>query len=497
MNLTAATVSYAQQSLWLQAELSPGNPAFHVPVALRLHGQIDAPALAQALNEIVRRHEALRTTFAVQDGELLQIIHEQMDVPFSEQPVSGTDTLEAAIREAICDPFDLVKGPLLRGRLFRLAENEAVLVVTIHHLVTDGWSMGIMIRDFSAYYLTITRGDPLMLDELEIQYADFAEWQREQVDGQWDAQLDYWKRRLQGPLAVTALPSDFSALQGGSEAGASEHLRLPQALLAQIKHLAEHQGATLFMVLLAAFKVLAYRYNHQPDVIVGSPIANRNRPEIENLIGFFVNTQVLRTDLSGNPSFAELLGRVRETTLGAWECQDVPFEWLVNTLRPERNLGQTPFFQIMFALQNANSSVLELPGLSIERLDVSTEAAKFALTWMAEETQDGLTLHIEYKTGLFLPETIKRLARHYQNLLAAIVENPACEIDCLELLSPEERHRLLTDWPGGAETFPVELALDGWFRRQAARTPQRTAVSYLGETLSYVELDRRTDRPVG
>ena len=494
MNLTAATVSYAQQSLWLQAELSPGNPAFHVPVALRLRGHIDAPALAQAMNEIVRRHEALRTTFAVQGGELLQIIHEQIDVPFSEQPVPGADTLDAAIRETIREPFDLVNGPLLRGRLFRLAEDEAVLVVTMHHLVTDGWSMGVMIRDFGAYYRAITQGEPLTLDDLEIQYADFAEWQREQVEGQWSAQLDYWKRRLQGPLSLTALPVDFSGLPGGPETGASEHWRVPHALLAQVKRVAEQQGATLFMVLLAAFKVLVYRYNHQPDVIIGSPIANRNQPEIENLIGYFVNTQVLRTDLSGNPSFAELLGRVRETTLGAWECQDVPFEWLVNTLRPERNLGQTPFFQIMFALQNANSGVLELPGLSIERLDVSTEAAKFDLTWMAEETQDGLALHIEYRTSLFLPETIQQLARHYQHLLAAIVENPACEIDRLELLSADERHRLLAEWPGGSASFSADLTLDGWFRRQAAKTPHRAAVSFLGETLTYAELDRRSDR---
>jgi len=494
VNFTAATVSYAQQSLWLQAELEPGNPAYHVPVALRLRGDIDTAALTGALNALTQRHEVLRTTFAVQEGELLQVIHPQMRIPFKEEAIHSEQALAGAIRRAIHQPFDLAKGPLLRAALFRRKNDEAVLLVTIHHLVTDGWSMGVMIRDFAAYYRAFTGGGHVPLAELEIQYADFAEWQREQVEQLWGGQLQYWKERLQGPLPKTALPADFPGAKPGDGSGATEYFLPPPVLLGQLKRLGEREGATLFMTLLAAFKVLIYRYTHQADVIVGSPVAGRNRAEIENLIGFFVNTQVLRTDLSGNPAFTEVLQRVRETTLGAWECQDLPFELLVNTLRPERGLGQTPFFQIMFALQNASSETLELPGLAIERMDVAAEAAKFDLTLIAEETPAGLALRLEYKTGLFEHDTILRLGNHYQNLLRSVVENPGCPIDQLPWLSAAERRQLLEDWRGGGRAFPVEETLDAWFGRVAAQAPGRAAASFGGEHLSYAELDARSNR---
>jgi len=494
MQVAAAPVSFAQQGLWYQAELEPGNPAYHVPIALRLRGAIDPAALMAALDAIAARHEILRTTFALDGAELIQVIHPGVRLPFREESIGdGEEELARRIHEEIHEPFDLLRGPLLRSVLFRRSSADDVLLMTLHHLVTDGWSLGIMVKELAAFYRSSTGSDAEPLPELAIQYADFAEWQREQAGGAWAGQLAYWKERLRPPMAYAELPTDFPRPVRRSFQGATETFRIPLGTLDQLRQLSMQTGSTLFMTLLAAFKVLLYRHTNVTDVVVGSPVAGRNGSEIEDLVGFFVNTQVLRTTLAGNPSFIEVLARVRETALGAWENQDVPFEMLTSVLQPERKREPSPFFQVMFALQNAPRGTLVLPGVSIEPMDVVTDTAKFALTVINEEVPDGLEVRMEYSTALFTRQTIRRVAGRYERLLEAICAEPLCSIDQIPML-PEAERALLEQWAGGGPVFDVPDGLHRWFEAQAGRTPDNVAVRCEERDLNYRELDERSNR---
>ncbi|MEO8035685.1 MAG: amino acid adenylation domain-containing protein, partial [Acidobacteriota bacterium] len=487
--VAAAPVSFAQQGLWYQAELEPGNPAYHVPVVLSLRGAIDRRALVAALEAIVARHEILRTTFAHDGSELLQVIHPRMSLPFRDELLEGgEEQLRAEIREEIHKPFDLVHGPLMRCVLFqRTPHDHAVLLLTMHHLVTDGWSLGVMMKELAAFY----RGAPLA--DLEIQYADFAEWQREQADHAWADQLAYWKERLRGPLPRTEFPADFQAPASPSFEGATETFRIATATLDALREQSRESGSTLFMTLLAAFKVLLFRHTSQDDVVVGSPVASRNRAAIENLVGFFVNTQVLRTSLAGNPTFLEVLRRVRETTLAAWENQDVPFELVTSVLQPERTRDRSPFFQVMFALQNALPTTLDLPGVSVERIDFVTDTAKLALTVITEEIDGELELRMEYSTALFARETIQRIGRRYERLLQAVCANPEGSIDQLTML-PDAESVLLDRWEGEGRHFEVAEPLNRRFERQARVTPDRIALRWEGQQLSYRQLNAKANQ---
>jgi amino acid adenylation domain-containing protein/non-ribosomal peptide synthase protein (TIGR01720 family) len=488
MELFAAPVSFAQQGLWFQAELEPGNPAYHVPVALRMRGSIDERALEAALRTIVDRHEILRTTFALESSELIQLIHPKIALPFRVENINGNDDeLKARIREEIHRPFDLVRGPLLRFILFRRSADEAVLLGTLHHLVTDGWSIGVLMKELTAAYGGET------LPELEIQYADYATWQREQASQAWSEQIAYWRERLRGPLPPTEIPPDFPRTQSRSYHGATERLRIPLPTLERLRRLSSAGGTTLFMTLLAAFKVLLHRHTGETDIVVGSPVANRNRPEIEDLVGFFVNMQVLRTNLAGGPAFLAALQRVKETTIGAWEHQDVPFEVLTSALQPDRSHAADPFFRVVFALQNAARGTLELPRMSIDILDVVTDTAKLAMTVITEEMADGLDLRIEYSSALFTRDTIRRICARYQRLLDEICADPSRSIDVLPILAPDEEE-LLAEWGGGNEEFPQREVLHRWFEQQAQRFADRTAVRFEGRALTYRELDERANR---
>ncbi|HHH40712.1 MAG TPA: non-ribosomal peptide synthetase, partial [Chloroflexi bacterium] len=425
-------LSFAQQRLWFLDRLQPDSALYNIPGTLRIRGPLDIPALEASLNEIVRRHEVLRTTFpARHDGQPVQIIAPSLHLPL---PVVDLSPLPEPEREAEARrlasqearrPFNLATGPLLRATLLLLDQDDFLVLFTMHHIVSDGWSVGVLIRELAALYHAFSLGRPSPLPELPIQYADFALWQRQWLQGETlQAQLAYWKRQLADAPPVLDLPTDRPRPPVQSFRGATFRFRFPAPLAQALQALSRREGVTLFMTLLAAFQTLLYRYTGQERINVGTPIANRNRAEVEGLIGFFVNTLVISTDLSGNPTFRELLQRVREVALGAYAHQDLPFEMLVDALQPERDLSRSPLFQVMFVLQNAPTATLELPGLTMRLLETDSGTAKFDLTLFVEETEEELRGSLEYNTDLFDGATIGRMLGHYRTLLEAIVADP-------------------------------------------------------------------------
>ena len=424
-------LSFAQQRLWFLDQLEPGSPLYNIPTVVRLAGPLDVSALTRALEELVRRHETLRTTFATRDESPVQCIATSVSVPLELTEVQHLPPpqREARVRELARDealrPFDLVHGPLLRTTLLRLAPDEHVLLLVLHHIISDGWSMGVLVREVAQLYAAFASGRPPALPPLPVQYVDFALWHRSWLQGEvLEAQLGYWKQRFAGQLPILDLPTDHPRPPVQTFRGAQHFFSLPPALSEALGAYSRQQGATLFMTLLAAFQALLHRYSGQEDIIVGSPIAGRNRSELEGLIGFFVNTLALRTDLGGTPSFQTLLARVREVTLGAYAHQDLPFEKLVEELHPERDLSRPPLFQVMFALQNVPLSVPSMAGLTLTSLDLEGGVAMFDLSLFMQETPRGLRGRLEYNTDLFEAATVVRLAEHFQTLLTGAIARP-------------------------------------------------------------------------
>ncbi len=441
----ALPLSFAQQRLWFLDQLMPNSSVYIVPTILSITGQFNVAAFKQSLDEVIRRHETLRTTFAVKEGKPVQVIApaQSLELPvidLSGLPVTEREVeVEARIVEETQRPFDLSRGPLLRATLLQLGPQEHVLLFAMHHIVSDDWSKGVLIREVAALYEAFSKGLPSPLPERSLQYADFAHWQRQWLTGDvLESQLAYWRRQLGGTLTPLELPTDHPRPASPSFRGAHIPVRLPGDLTEKLKTLSRREGATLFMTLLAAFKTLLHRYTSRADIIVGTPIANRTRGEIEDLIGFFVNTLVLRSDFSGNPTFCELLKRVRDVTLGAYAHQDLPFEKLVEDLNLSRNLGQTPFLQVVFTLQNAPMPPLELSGLTLEVQSVDNGTAKFDLVLNMAETEEGLVGWLEYNRDLFEDATVSRMQRHFERLLVSIVEQPEARLDDLEILTDEE-----------------------------------------------------------
>jgi amino acid adenylation domain-containing protein len=492
--------SFAQQRFWFLDQLEPGNPLYNIPAVVRIGGNLNVAAMEQALTEIVRRHESLRTTFRTLDAHPVQVVglpfavHVQVEdlsaLPEAERDAAAVQLLLAKARE----PFDLARGPLLRPALVRTGPAEYLFSLTMHHIVSDGWSFGVLIREVITLYEAFVAGKPSPLPELEIQYPDYALWQREWLQGDaLDEQLAYWKRQLAAP-PVLELPGDRRRPPVQSFAGAVHQTRIPAPLYESLHALGRREGVTLFMTLLAGFKALLWRYTGQDDLVVGTPVAGRTRVEMEPLIGLFVNTLALRTDLSGDPTFGELLARVRGTALGAYAHQDVPFEKLVEELQPERSLSHAPIFQVMIMLQNTPRPALTMAGLPLGRVDVDTATAKFDLTLLLEERDGGITAQWEYSTDLFDAETVERMAGHFETLLEGAAADPTRRISGLPLLSEAERRHITIDFNETRRAYPPALRIDELFEAQAAHTPDAVALVYEGERLTYAELNARAEQ---
>ena len=502
-------LSFAQQRLWFIDQLEPGSPLYNLPVTLRVEGPLAASGLALCLGEVVRRHQALRTVFAAPEGSPVQVI--QPAAPFalpvvdlSGLPETGRESLALALLgEEAVRPFDLARGPLLRGLLLRLAASgetaDHVAALTQHHIASDGWSLGILVREVTALYAALAEdaaGRPSPLPELAVQYVDFAVWQRSWLEGEILArEIAFWRRQLAGLPPLLELPTDRPRPAVQSFRGASRPVLLPARLTRQVEALARRQGATLFMVLLAGFEALLARLSGQEDLAVGSPVAGRTRREVEPLIGFFVNTLVHRGDLTGEPSFRELLGRVRETALLAYMHQDVPFEKLVEELAPERSLAHTPLFQVMLALQNAPLEILEIPGLRLRPVDGAGATAKFDLSLSFAEQDGELAGTVEYATDLFDGATLDRLTVYFERLVAAAIAEEDRPVADLPLLSPAELHQVRSEWNPPAAAPPAsDISVIEMFESWAKRTPDALAVLAPGEALTYAELDARANR---
>ena len=495
-----APLSFAQERQWFLAQWQPGAAMYNVPGPLRLVGALQTEALERALNGIVARHEALRTTFVMTDGHIAQVIAPTLVISM---PVTDLQGLPVAEREAKArrlmadearQPFDLARGPLLRANLLRLAETDHVLLLTTHHIVADGWSLDVLLRELAASYQAEATGQPVALSELPIQYADYAIWQREGLQaGAFEEHLTYWRQQLADASAVLALPTDRPHPAVPIHRGATHPVVFSRAEMTALTELSQREGATLFMTLLAAFQTLLGRYSGQEDIVVGTPVAGRTQPEMEGLIGSFANTLALRTDLSGDPSFRTLLGRVRQVTLGALAHQELPFEQLVAALQPARDPSRNPLFQVMLVLQNTPHSE-GFGDLTMERLAVHTDTARFDLTLSLEETVEGLVGTIEYSTDLFEAATIARMAEHFHTLLRGIVADPDCRLSALPLLTETESHQILVEWNATEAEYRCDRLIHERFEEQVSRAPDAIAVVFEGETLTYAELNARANQ---
>ena len=495
-------LSFAQQRLWFLDQMEPGSPFYNISAVVRLSGKLNVSALVQTFSEIVRRHETLRTRFEVVDGQPAQVISSLSSCSLPVVDLRGVSEgerereIERRAAEEAQTPFDLSTGSLLRTTLLQLGDEDHALLLTIHHIISDAWSLGILVRELTALYEAFESDDPPSLPELAVQYADFARWQQDWLQGDALAtQMAYWRQHLAGAPALLNFPTDRPRPPVQRFEGDRQTLVLPRDLTESLKSFSRQQGATLFMTLLAVFKTLLYRYTGQTDIVVGTPIAGRNRADIENLIGFFVNTQAIRTQLSAGMSFKDLVDQVRTAVLEAHARQDLPFEKLVEELQPERSLSHTPIFQVMFALQNVPMPEFELRGLTVASTEAATVmTSKFDFSLSLEEKEEGLVGSLEYNTDLFDRTTMTRLLGHYRQLLEDVVNSNAQKnLGELQLLTEAERQQLLIDWNPSTQPLPSAFLVHKQFELQAEITPEAPAVFSDERTLSYGELNRRAN----
>jgi amino acid adenylation domain-containing protein/thioester reductase-like protein len=493
-------LSFAQQRLWFLEQLLPDSPLYNFPQSFRLFGRVNVKALEQSINEIVRRHEVLRTTFASLNGQSVQIIAPAVSVPIHLVDLRCLSELEKDIEiqrlriEEFQQPFNIDRGPLLRATLIQIDAEESLLLLSIHHIIFDGWSVGVLFRELTLLYQSFANGLPSPLGELNIQYADFAVWQQQWLQGKViSEQLSYWKQQL-ADLPILQLPSHRPRPAIQTYRGARQPLAFSKSLSQAVIRFSQQEGCTLFMTLLAAFQTLLYRYTSSEDIPVGSLIANRHHQEIESLIGFFVNTLVLRSDFSGSPTFRQLLKQVREVTLEAYAHQDIPFEKLVEELEPERDLSRHPLFQICFALQNVPMQALELSGLTINHRLEHNGTAKFDLFLELFETPDGISGWFEYSTDLFDVATISRLGENFQTLVAGIVANPDQKVADLPLLTSTECQQLLVEWNQTQSDFPQQICIHQLFEAQVQRVPDSVAATFANQQITYRELNARANQ---
>jgi amino acid adenylation domain-containing protein len=494
-------MSFAQQRLWFLDRLAPAEPFYNLPEALRLRGTLDLAALDAALAEVLRRHSVLRTTFGVEEGELVQVISDG-DTPrlqvvdLAELKPEQRDTEAKRLAEQQARrPFDLEQGPLLRSELLKLDDEDHVLLLTFHHIVADGWSVSIVGKELSALYGAFHHGAPSPLDELAIQYADFAVWQQERFTGAMlDQKLDYWKKQLAGASGVLEIQTDLPRPATQSFHGASCEFNLSVETARLLKRLGLQESATSFMMLLAAFNVLLYRYSGQADILVGAPVSGRDYPELENLVGLFVNTIVLRTDLSGEPGFRELLSRVRSTTIGAYSNQEIPFEKVIEEVNPARDLSRSPLFQVMFSFQQGGpQAARDFGNLQMSPFGVNAGTSKFDLELLITETDQGFDGILEYNTDLFLPETIAAMVRHFRNILEQGARHPDCPVSRLCLLDEKERQEITDHFSAGPTRELPKLCFHQLFESQAEKTPDDPAVIAEDGSLTYRELSAKAN----
>ncbi|MFN6011462.1 MAG: amino acid adenylation domain-containing protein, partial [Microcystis sp.] len=497
---TELPLSFAQQRLWFLDQLQPNSALYNIPMVLHFRGNLNQKALEQSLREICNRHEVLRTNFVTIDGQPTQIIQttretisvvDLQDLPIHEQE----EKTEQLKQKQATQTFDLAKESLIRITLVVLSETEHLLLVCMHHIISDGWSIEVFIHELTSLYNAYTQNHPANLAPLPIQYADFAVWQKQWLQGDvLQTQLNYWQNQLTAAPPLLSLPTDHPRPAVQSFVGTQQEFSLSPKLSQALNELSRQQGVTLFMTLLAAFDALLYRYTGSSDILVGTPIANRNRGEIEGLIGFFVNTLVMRTDVSDNPSFSQLLTRVREVTMDAYAHQDLPFEMLVEALQPERDLSHTPLFQVAFVLQNTPKSEIAMTGLTVTDLPPENTTAKFDLTLAMVNTDDGLKGVWEYNTDLFESSTIERLSGHFLNLLGGIAANPQARISQLPLLTESETNQLLIEWNNTQVDYPEYKCIHQLFEEQVKRTPDAVAVVCSQQQLTYNELNCRANQ---
>ncbi|MBP0011694.1 MAG: amino acid adenylation domain-containing protein [Roseofilum sp. SBFL] len=498
---TPLPLSWAQERLWILDQLEGESSIYNVPGAFRITGDLQVSILELALAEIIRRHEVLRTRFESVNGTPVQVIDSlvEFQLPIEDwqdlPPTQQQEELNQEIGREAQAPFDLATGPLLRVSLVRLSRTESVLLANLHHIICDGWSVGVLFQELSTLYQAYLQGELSPLPELPIQYADYSQWQRTWLSGEvLGTQLGYWQQKLADAPGLLQLPTDRPRPAVQSYRGEHQVFTLPPHLTEPLQQLSQKAGTTLFMTLLAAFSTLLYRYSSQDDILIGSPIANRDRQEVEPLMGCFVNTLVLRTQFPEEITFEQLLAQVREVTLEAYTHQNVPFEQVVDALQPERNLSHSPLFQVMFVLQNAGALSCDLPGVSFERLSSQIATSRFDLTLSMEETDKGILGYWEYATDLFDAATIARMTGHLQVLLEAIAANPQQKIAELPLLTEPERHQLLVEWNNTATDYPRDKCIHQLFEEQAERTPDAIAIVFAEEQLTYQELNQKANQ---
>jgi amino acid adenylation domain-containing protein len=487
--------SFAQERLWFLDQLEPDNPFYNMPLVLSLEGKLSKSSLLSSLQAIISRHDALRTHFENRQGQLVQVVDDSTSFEVLQEDISNLPDvarekeLQVLVKKESLLPFDLEKDSLVRASLIRLSEDKHVLLFTMHHIISDAWSLSVLYGELTAYYAAFSSGRQPKLQSLAVQYTDFAAWQREWLSGHvLESQLVYWRKQL-ADLPTLALPLDYPRPALQSFNGAMIQHDLSQKLSQQLQDFSQQEGVSLFMTLLAAFTVLLKRYSGQQDIVVGSPIANRTLAELEGLIGFFVNSLVMRTDVSGNPSFRELVQRVNKIALGAFDHQDLPFEKLVDEIQPERDLSQNPLFQVMFALQNTPMEALEFKGLTLQAMPQKIRTTRFDLEVHVWEQTGFLSISLIYNTDLFDEATIARLFSHYQHLMQEMMAAPDRNIDDIAVLQAQEYQQIVTEWNQTSTDYPRDKTVAELFEIQAAATPDATAVEYEGKQLSYAQLN--------
>jgi amino acid adenylation domain-containing protein len=500
MTRLAYPASFAQQRLWFLDQLDPETAAYNLPRAFRITGPLDVNVLKQAFQIVVKRHSSLRTVFDSVEGEARQIVLSDVEVEIPVIDLAGIPTQQReseALRIASEEgkkPFDLSEGPLLRPLLLRLDPETHFLVLIIHHIITDGWSIALLFREVTKCYAALTKNETPALPELTLQYAEYAQWQREYMSGDLlKGEIEHWKHKLAGAQALLDLPTDHPRPGGYSWHGATEEISLDSSILAKLKALAQAESSTLFMLTMAAFQALLWRYTNQESILIGTPIAGRSEIEIENMIGLFVNTLVFRADFTHNLTFRELVRQARSFALEAYNHQDVPFEKLVEELIPQRSLETHPLFQVMFTFQNIPKQVFEIPGLKIKEMGFEAGIAKFDLSVEVWENNE-FHCQFEYNTDLFEQSTIRRMLAHFEKLLSAAVENPDLTVAQIPMMSAEERQQVLVDWNRTAADYPRDLPLHRAFESQVNARPDATALLFADKKWSYREVNDQANR---